>query len=242
MISKEDKNILIEASERIKALFGSKIPEKMEVTVYLSNIEKKFADSINQLIDFITEISGFITPLSLGKLNTKTPQTKNVLASPFKELHSRLMHLTWQAQQIAKGDYSQRVDFMGDFSQAFNAMIISLDQKDKEIKDKIFQLEAKNNQILSEIHERKQMEKKQEQLIADLQHALGEVKILHGLLPICASCKKIRDDKGYWNQIESYIQKHSKAQFSHSMCPECSDKLYGKENWYIKMKKKKEIR
>ncbi|GAX61661.1 sensor protein with HAMP domain [Candidatus Scalindua japonica] len=55
---------------------------------------------------------------------------------------------------------------------------------------------------------------------------LKEVKELSGLLPICASCKKIRDDKGYWNQIESYIKKHSKAEFSHSVCPECVKELY----------------
>ncbi len=51
-------------------------------------------------------------------------------------------------------------------------------------------------------------------------------KIGPRLLPICASCKKIRDDKGYWNQIESYIKEHSEADFSHSICPECSKKLY----------------
>ena len=65
---------------------------------------------------------------------------------------------------------------------------------------------------------------------------LAEIKQLKGLLPICAHCKKIRDDKGYWNQIEGYIQKHSEASFSHSMCPECSDELHGKEDWYIEMK------
>lgn len=53
-----------------------------------------------------------------------------------------------------------------------------------------------------------------------------EVKVLRGFLPICASCKKIRDDKGYWNQIESYIQDHSEAKFSHGICPECANKLY----------------
>jgi hypothetical protein len=53
-----------------------------------------------------------------------------------------------------------------------------------------------------------------------------DLKILSGLLPICASCKKIRDDSGYWNQIESYIHKHSNAEFSHSICPECAKKLY----------------
>ncbi len=70
----------------------------------------------------------------------------------------------------------------------------------------------------------------------NLQKTLSEVKTLRGFLPICASCKKIRDDKGYWNQIEGYIQKHSEAQFSHGMCPECSYELYGKEDWYIEMK------
>lgn len=59
-----------------------------------------------------------------------------------------------------------------------------------------------------------------------LEMALNEVKTLSGFIPICASCKKIRDDKGYWEQIESYIAAHSKAQFSHSICPDCINKLY----------------
>ena len=65
-----------------------------------------------------------------------------------------------------------------------------------------------------------------DQRTSELQQALSEVKLLSGFLPICASCKKIRDDQGYWNQIESYIQRHSQAQFSHSICPECMQKLY----------------
>jgi PAS domain S-box-containing protein len=73
---------------------------------------------------------------------------------------------------------------------------------------------------------RKQLEKDREKLISELQEALQKVKLLSGLLPICASCKKIRDDKGYWNQIESYIKEHSEAEFSHAICPECGKKLY----------------
>ena len=64
------------------------------------------------------------------------------------------------------------------------------------------------------------------QLFIELQKALTQVKQLSGLLPICASCKKIRDDKGYWNQIESYIRDRSEAEFSHGICPECMKKLY----------------
>ena len=68
--------------------------------------------------------------------------------------------------------------------------------------------------------------KEREKLIAQLERALLQVKKLSGLLPICASCKKIRDDQGGWQQIEDYIATHSEADFSHSICPECARKLY----------------
>jgi len=60
----------------------------------------------------------------------------------------------------------------------------------------------------------------------ELRNALAQVKKLSGFLPICAACKKIRDDKGYWQQIEAYIRDHSEAEFSHSICPDCSRRLY----------------
>jgi hypothetical protein len=69
-------------------------------------------------------------------------------------------------------------------------------------------------------------EKEKECLIKALQKALGEVKTLGGLIPICANCKKVRNDDGYWSQIESYIHDHSDADFSHSICPDCAKKLY----------------
>ena len=56
--------------------------------------------------------------------------------------------------------------------------------------------------------------------------ALKNIKTLRGLLPICASCKKIRDDKGYWNGLETYIHQHTEAEFTHGICPECMQKLY----------------
>ena len=80
--------------------------------------------------------------------------------------------------------------------------------------------------IIRDISERKQHEKEREALIDDLKKSLTKVRQLSGLLPICASCKKIRDDKGYWNQIEAYIRDHSEAEFSHGICPQCSKKLY----------------
>jgi len=78
----------------------------------------------------------------------------------------------------------------------------------------------------NEIVRRSAAEEKNRKLILELQESIVKVKRLSGLLPICASCKKIRDDKGYWNQIESYIHTHSEAEFSHGICPECAKKLY----------------
>lgn len=78
-------------------------------------------------------------------------------------------------------------------------------------------------------------------LYNDLKEANSKIKLLEGIIPICTQCKKIRDDKGYWDILETYIQKHSEAMFSHGMCPECGDKMYGSEDWYIDMKEKGEI-
>ncbi|MGA2613459.1 MAG: histidine kinase N-terminal 7TM domain-containing protein [Spirochaetia bacterium] len=80
--------------------------------------------------------------------------------------------------------------------------------------------------LVRDITERRKAEKEREKLIVDLQDALANVKRLSGLLPICASCKKIRDDKGYWHQVESYMEDHSDVEFSHGLCPDCMQKLY----------------
>jgi DNA-binding response OmpR family regulator len=74
--------------------------------------------------------------------------------------------------------------------------------------------------------ERKRAEEEKETLITDLRESLSRIKTLSGLLPICSWCKKIRDDAGYWQQLESYIGKHSSAEFSHSICPECLGKHF----------------
>jgi hypothetical protein len=71
-----------------------------------------------------------------------------------------------------------------------------------------------------------QHHRKERELRMRIQEALANIKILRGLIPICASCKKIRDDKGYWDQIEEYIETHSDATFSHGICPDCAQKLY----------------
>ena len=103
----------------------------------------------------------------------------------------------------------------------------------------IFKVESRHQHKIIE-QKNENLDKKNqklENLIIEIKDAKNEIRNLKGILPICSHCKKIRDDKGYWNQIEGYIQAHSDAQFSHGMCPKCSDEIYGKEDWYIEMKK-----
>lgn len=80
--------------------------------------------------------------------------------------------------------------------------------------------------LCRDITDRKKAEEEREKLIGELQSALAEIETLRGLLPICANCKNIRNEKGQWERIELYISKHSKAEFTHGLCPECVKKLY----------------
>lgn len=80
--------------------------------------------------------------------------------------------------------------------------------------------------VLRDITEHKRTEEERERLVQELQSALVEVRTLSGLLPICANCKKIRDDQGYWHHVEEYVTEHSDAVFSHGICPDCASKYY----------------
>ena len=119
---------------------------------------------------------------------------------------------------------------LNELTTAFNAMLLRLrmeiDHLEERVREPTSELKQLNDQLEEDISKRKQVEEEREKLISELQEALAKVKTLTGLLPICASCKKIRDDKGYWNQIEAYIRDHSEAEFSHGICPECMKKPY----------------
>lgn len=82
--------------------------------------------------------------------------------------------------------------------------------------------------LKAEMDTRKQHERELERRARELERALHEVKALQGCLPICTGCKKIRDDQGYWNQLEAYLSVHSGAEFTRSLCPDCTERLRGK--------------
>ncbi len=194
-----------EATEKLALLLKGRVPESLDTGGVANENERELAIMLNLLFSFVQEMHEFIHPLSKGTLDdVPVPRPRNFLASPLKELHSRLQHLKWQAKQVAQGDFSQRVDFMGEFSEAFNFMVVSLANSEESLKRKIDQLEE----------------------------ALSHIATLEGLLPICSYCKKIRveggdpEDDDSWVEMESYIGKRTKARFSHSICPSCMAKYY----------------
>lgn len=89
----------------------------------------------------------------------------------------------------------------------------------EQLKQRVKELETQAIEMRREGDER-------ENLVGRLQQALAQMETLRGILPICSSCKKIRDDNGFWNEIEPYIASHSQVEFSHSICPDCEEELY----------------
>lgn len=106
------------------------------------------------------------------------------------------------------------------------SLSFKVDQKTKELSDYKDKLELL-------VDDRT---KKLQDTVANLNEALENIKSLRGLIPICSKCKKIRDDDGYWQQMEEYIRSHSEVEFSHSLCPGCSAELYGDQDWFKKKK------
>ena len=124
------------------------------------------------------------------------------------------------ADRIGRGDLDTTItlnstDELGQLAQALNRMAASLKQT-----------LISRDRLAQEIEQRKLAEQDKEALIFELTQALAEVKQLSGLLPICANCKKIRDDQGYWHQVENYVRERSEAEFTHGVCPDCARKLY----------------
>jgi methyl-accepting chemotaxis protein len=124
---------------------------------------------------------------------------------------------------VGNGNLDYRIDVTGDDE------LSDLARASNEMAAKLKKSYTSMESLQQEIMERKRVEEEREKLIKDLQEALARVKVLSGMLPICSSCKKVRDDRGYWTQIEAYIRDHSEAEFTHGICPECFKKLYPDE-------------
>ena len=137
-----------------------------------------------------------------------------------------LLFIVAYISSFTSGKLKQGRDQLRQQNKDLEEKSIQLENSQRKLKAAHNGLETMVAKLHSEIDERKKAEKEREKLIDELKKALKEIKTLRGILPLCSFCKKIRDDSGYWEHIDVYIQKHSKADISHSICPECVKKHY----------------
>jgi len=170
--------------------------------------------SVSLIVLFIGQI--YIYRLFIGK--------------SLRKLHDKALQISNSDEHLGEEiplPYARELNIL---ALAFNKMSIKLryniDNLERQVADRTAELMASNQQLQTEIQERMQAEKEKEELIEQLHQAISEIKTLHGIVPICSFCKKIRDDQGYWSQVEAYVQKHTQAEFSHAICPECAKKHY----------------
>ncbi len=134
-----------------------------------------------------------------------------------------IVDLSATARSLGEGNLDARSDIstkdeVGFLAEALNSMAKNLQNT-----------MTSRDQLAAEVKQRKKAEAEKELIISELEHALAEIKTLKGIVPICMHCKQIRDDKGYWNQLEKFISEHSEAQFSHGICENCLVKHYPEE-------------
>lgn len=158
-----ENQVINEIIEIFNKILNGKKPKLIEKGDYSEPINT-LVKTINDFILSYYEIWDFMLPLSNGILNVEPPKSKNILSFPFKELHSQLRNLVWQVQQVAKGDYNQKVYFMGEFAEAFNKMVDALDEKEKKERDDRKRLEEniyylENYDALTKVPNRKALEK-----------------------------------------------------------------------------------
>lgn len=149
-MNQNEINRIDRITESVYYLLKGQVPQKIDCKNDTNDEIKQLSQMMNGLIGQFGEIKQSIVPIAKGNLNVQMPKN-NFLASPFKQLHSSLSHLTWQTKQIANGDFNQRVDFMGDFSKAFNTMTNALKESQDQLLfeiEKFKQLaELKNNYL-----------------------------------------------------------------------------------------------
>ncbi len=203
---------------------GTDITRRKETEDALKQSEKRYRDLVDQSLGYICvhDMEGFMSMVN--------PASAHALNYDPEELTGR------KISDVLAAPYRKRFQFYLDAireQKSYSGLMHVVDRQNNRkiwmFNNRMYEDENHQPYVLcnaQDITELENNRKERERLIKELQSAIHEVRTLSGLLPICAACKKIRDDKGYWNQLETYITDHSEAEFTHGICPDCRKKLY----------------
>jgi|GEM_PF-1240205 len=171
--------------------------------------------------------------LLVGLMSLFAVQTfvaRHLLLAPLEDISRAADNIASDERKLGEAVRIPEGRELATVATAFNAMSTSLskyrDHMEQIVEEQTLQYKEANKALTEEVELRKAVERGLQEKNRELEEARGKVRILSGFLPICASCKKIRDDAGYWESVELYISRHSEAVFSHGICEECMDKLY----------------
>jgi PAS domain S-box-containing protein len=217
---KDSEGEVIAGIEAVRDITARKRVEEM-----LRDSEERYRSLVNLSPDAIgVEVEGkiaFINSAGAGMLGARSPE--EIMGRPILDfVHPNYHDIMMERVRQMKGSGKRYPPIEGRFRRLDGSEI------EVEVTDAVITFGNKPavQVIFRDITDRKRNAEERERMIAELQQAIASIRTLSGLLPICASCKKIRDDRGYWNQIEAYIRDHTDADFSHSICPDCREKLY----------------
>ena len=228
---------LQDANEKLR----QEINERRKAEQALADSERQLNDIIDFLPDptWVIDINGNVLAWNRAIERITGIEKKGIIgkgdyafSEPFFDSpRPMLINLTLQRDKRWEKEYVSLVEEKGQLiaSESFHPSMGDGGRYFASTASKLF--DTQGNVIgaiesMRDITAAKRLGQERETLIVDLQKALTKVKQLSGMLPICSSCKKIRDDKGYWNQLESYIRDRSEAEFSHGICPDCVQRLY----------------
>jgi HAMP domain-containing protein len=172
---------------------------------------------------FVLQVSGVMVVILMTLLAGQLWFLSRFIFSPLALMHNKALQIAASREHLGEEIVVPSGIELSDLAKSFNRMSAALrenmDLIEDRVKERTAELAEANQSLMTEITERKQVE-------AELKDALTKVKLLSGMLPICSSCKKIRDDKGYWEEVADYITEHSEVLFSHGLCPDCEKKAF----------------
>ena len=183
-------------------------------------------DRIDEMLDTVMEVArgDYSVQVELSGKNDELDSLAMGLNMMIDDLKASTIELSYAAnrieevikiiQRVARGDYAVACE-LSEENDMFDALGIGANMMIDDVRTSHEDLNRQKNELLA--------------LNKDLRESLAKIKTLSGLLPICAWCRKIRNDEGYWQTVEAYISEHTKAEFSHGMCDECFNKLRAEE-------------